>query len=164
MVMSPVHQVCPKWSCKAQWKGEEDKANRGRGGTTTSGNGQAWSSASPRGQWRTGKNGEYWLQNHLWCPNNPCGQGIDDDDDETLIYLWYQYTEVWQIYSVKLYDFKLKFIQWWASKKKSTTSFKITCFCIICYTQCSPWTYNSLILFYCHGQGSIVFFLGAHWC
>ena len=49
--MSPVHQVWPKPSCKAQWKGEEDKANRGRGGKTTSGNGQAWSSASPRGQW-----------------------------------------------------------------------------------------------------------------
>ena len=27
-----------------------------------------WSSASPRGLWRKG---EYWLQNHLWCPNNP---------------------------------------------------------------------------------------------
>ena len=34
---------------------EEDKADRGRGGMTTSGNGQAWSSASPRGLWRTGK-------------------------------------------------------------------------------------------------------------
>ena len=32
---------------------------------------QAWSSASPRGQWRTGENGENWLQNHLWCPNDP---------------------------------------------------------------------------------------------
>ena len=31
------------------------------------------SSASPRGQWRTGKNGENWLQNHLWCPNDPRG-------------------------------------------------------------------------------------------
>ena len=38
-----------------QWKGEEDKADKGRGGKTTSGTGQAWSSASPRGQWRTGK-------------------------------------------------------------------------------------------------------------
>ena len=38
---------------------------------TTSGNGQAWSSASPRGQWRTGKNGENWLKKHLWCPNDP---------------------------------------------------------------------------------------------
>ena len=36
-------------------KGEEDKADRRRGGKTTSGNGQAWSSPSPRGQWRTGK-------------------------------------------------------------------------------------------------------------
>ena len=33
------------------------------------GHGQAWSSASPRGRWRTGENGENWLQNHLWCPN-----------------------------------------------------------------------------------------------
>ena len=55
MVMSPVHQVSPKPSCKAQWKGEEDEADRGRGGKTTSRNRQAWSSASPRGQWRTGK-------------------------------------------------------------------------------------------------------------
>ena len=31
------------------------------GGKTTSGNGQAWSSPSTRGQWRTGKNGENWL-------------------------------------------------------------------------------------------------------
>ena len=29
--------------------------------------------ASPRGQWRTGKNGENWLRNHLWCPNDPRG-------------------------------------------------------------------------------------------
>ena len=45
-----------------------------------SGNGQAWSSASPRGQWRTGKNGGNWLQNHLWCPNDQRGEGIDDDE------------------------------------------------------------------------------------
>ena len=31
------------------------------------------SSASPRGQWRTGKNEENWLQNHLWYPNDPRG-------------------------------------------------------------------------------------------
>ena len=42
-------------------EGEEDKANRGRGEKTTSGNGQAWTSLSPRGQWRTGKNGGNWL-------------------------------------------------------------------------------------------------------
>ena len=44
-------------------------------------NGQAWSSASPRGQQRTGKSGGKWLQNHLWCPSDPCVWGIDDDDD-----------------------------------------------------------------------------------
>ena len=54
-------------------KGEEDRADKGRGGKATFGNGQAWSSPSPKGQWRTGKNGEKWLQNHLWCPNDPCG-------------------------------------------------------------------------------------------
>ena len=41
MDMSSVHQVWPKPSRKAQRKGEEDKADRGRGGKTTSGNGQA---------------------------------------------------------------------------------------------------------------------------
>ena len=41
MVMSPVHRVWPKPSCKAQLKKEEDKADRGRGGKTTQGNGQA---------------------------------------------------------------------------------------------------------------------------
>ena len=62
-------QTAVVWSClplirsgwnhlaQAQRKGE-DKAERGRGGKTTSVNGQAWSSASPRGQWRTEKNGE----------------------------------------------------------------------------------------------------------
>ena len=29
-----------------------------------------------------GGNGENWLQNHLWCPNDPRGYGIDDDDDD----------------------------------------------------------------------------------
>ena len=43
-------------------RGEEDKEDRGRGGKTTSGNGQAWSSPSPRGQGRPGKkNGGNWL-------------------------------------------------------------------------------------------------------
>ena len=37
MVMSPILQVWPKPSSKAQWKGEKDKADKGRGGKTTSG-------------------------------------------------------------------------------------------------------------------------------
>ena len=55
---------------------EEDKADRRRGGKTTLGNGQVWSSASPRGQWRTGENEENWLRNHLWCPNNLAVKGL----------------------------------------------------------------------------------------
>ena len=65
---------------KAQWKGEEDRADRGRDGKTTWRNGQAWSSPSPRGQWRTGKNRENWLWNHMQCPNNPHNEGIDNDE------------------------------------------------------------------------------------
>ena len=71
MDMSLVRWVWRKPSCKAQWKGEEDKADRRRGGQTTSENGQAWSSLSPRGQWRTKKNGRNWLWSHLWCPTDP---------------------------------------------------------------------------------------------
>ena len=37
MVMSPFHQVWPKPSCKTQSKGEEDKADKGRGGKTNQG-------------------------------------------------------------------------------------------------------------------------------
>ena len=44
------------WSCFPFIRsGQNQLADRRRGGKTTSGNGQAWSSASPRGQWRTGK-------------------------------------------------------------------------------------------------------------
>ena len=32
------------------------------------------------GQWRTGKNGENWLQYRLWCPNDLRCKGLDDDD------------------------------------------------------------------------------------
>ena len=53
--------------------GEEDKADRGRDGKTTSGNGQVWSSPGPREQWRTGENADNLLENHLWCHNDPRG-------------------------------------------------------------------------------------------
>ena len=76
MVMSPVHLVWPKPSCKARWKAEEDRTDRGRGGNILSGNGQAWSSLSPRGQWRTRKNGGNWLWNHLWCPSDTHVKGL----------------------------------------------------------------------------------------
>ena len=65
-----------KPSCKTQWKGEEDKADRKRGRKTTLGNGQAWSSLKPRGQWRTGKKGGNWLWSHPLCPKDPHGSEI----------------------------------------------------------------------------------------
>ena len=43
------------------------KADRGRGGKTTLGNGQAWSSPSPRGQWRTEETGTV-SYTHLTLP------------------------------------------------------------------------------------------------
>ena len=67
-------------------KGGKDKADRGRGGKTTSGNRQAWSLPSPRGQWRTRKNGGNWLRNHLWCSNDHRGWGIDE---MRVILLWF---------------------------------------------------------------------------
>ena len=62
-----------KPSCKAQWKREEDKADRGRGGKTTSGNGQTWSSESPRGQWKAGENEGKWFEIICGAPNDPLG-------------------------------------------------------------------------------------------
>ena len=58
-------QVWPKPFYNAQSKRKEDKADRKRGGKTTSGNGLAWSSPSPRGPWRKEKDGGNWLRNHL---------------------------------------------------------------------------------------------------
>ena len=58
----------PKPFCKAQWKGEEDKADRRRCEKTTSGYGQKWKLTCPRRQW---KNGQNWFWSHLWCQNAP---------------------------------------------------------------------------------------------
>ena len=51
---------------KGTVKGGRRQGRQGKDGKTTVGNGQAWSLQSPRGQWRTEKNGENWLRNHLW--------------------------------------------------------------------------------------------------
>ena len=56
-------------------KREEDKTDRGRGGKVTSGNGEAWSSASPRGQWRTGKNGETGCEIICGAPSTLADEG-----------------------------------------------------------------------------------------
>ena len=54
-------------------KGGRNKADRGRGGKTAAGNGQAWSSQVQEGSGEQGKNGENWLQNHPWCTNDTRG-------------------------------------------------------------------------------------------
>ena len=33
------------------------------------------------------KNGGHWLWSHLWCPNDPCGWGIDEDDDNLKVHV-----------------------------------------------------------------------------
>ena len=60
----------PSW--KAQWKGEEDKADRGRDGKTTSGNGHAWSSPSPRGSGEQRKMEETGCEIICGAQTNPC--------------------------------------------------------------------------------------------
>ena len=86
MDMSPVHQVWPKPPCKAQWKVEEDEADRRRGEKTTSGNGQAWSLPSPRGQWRTEENG---CEIICGAPTTLRSQGIDEGEWEAGLVLVY---------------------------------------------------------------------------
>ena len=57
------HISCSSGLAKSILQGTVKEGRRGR--KTTSGNGQAWSSPGPRGQWRTEKNGGNWLGNHL---------------------------------------------------------------------------------------------------
>ena len=60
MVMSPDHHVWPKPSYnkyKTQWKGEEDKADRGRGGKTTS---MKWTGLEFAKSQRAAENREKW--------------------------------------------------------------------------------------------------------
>ena len=51
----PFIRSCKNHLARHSQRGKKTRQTRGRGGKTTSGNGQAWSSPSPRGQWRTGK-------------------------------------------------------------------------------------------------------------
>ena len=79
----PFIRFCQNHLARHSERGQEDTAERGRCEKTTSGNGQAWSSLSPRGQWRTGKIGGNWLWNLLWCPNDPSWIDGADDDNES---------------------------------------------------------------------------------
>ena len=50
-----------KQSCKAQCEGAEEEADRKSGGKTTLRSGQAWDLEIPKGQQRTGKDGDNWF-------------------------------------------------------------------------------------------------------
>ena len=54
-------------------RGKKKRQTEEEVGGKTSGKEQVWSSQSPRGQWKTEKNGGNWLWSHLRCPNDPCG-------------------------------------------------------------------------------------------
>ena len=61
---------CPSLCVLLTLTNPNPKADRKRGGKTTSRNAQAGSSQSPRGQWRTEKNGRNWLWSHV-LPQRP---------------------------------------------------------------------------------------------
>ena len=77
-VMFPVHQVWPKPSCK----GEEGKADRGRGGKTTSGMDRPEICQVPEGTGEQGKMEETGCQTICGAPTTLVVKGIDDDDDD----------------------------------------------------------------------------------
>ena len=76
---------------KLQWYGHVSRSSRlaktnlqgtVKGGRRQGGQRKKWEDSirewtgvrqAPEGSWRTGKNGENWLQNHLRCPNDPLG-------------------------------------------------------------------------------------------
>ena len=76
MDMSPIHQSGQNHLARHSERGKKTKADRGRGWKMTSGNVQAWSLPSPRGQWRTGENGENWLQIMCGAPTTPAFNGL----------------------------------------------------------------------------------------
>ena len=58
-------------------KGRRRQDKQKKGGKSASG--QAWSSPSPRWQWKIEKkNGGKWFWSHLWFPNDPRGYGIGE--------------------------------------------------------------------------------------
>ena len=62
------------------WAGSSS-ADRGRQRKRWEDNIREWTGlefAKSKGQWRTGKNGGNWLQNHRWCLKDPRGYRIDE--------------------------------------------------------------------------------------
>ena len=75
--MSPVHQVWPKPSYKTMKGGRRQGRQRKR----WEDNIREWTGLELVRSQSAVENRENWLRNHLWCPNDPHGLGIDDDDE-----------------------------------------------------------------------------------
>ena len=77
-------QTAVVWSCFSFIRsGQNHLARHSERGKKTGGQRKRWEDnirewtglefGKSQGQWRTGKNGENWLQHQLWCPNDPRG-------------------------------------------------------------------------------------------
>ena len=64
-----------------QFKEEDEEADRGNNGKTTSKNGLALNGIPYYGKSRTARSGGSWLSNLQWCPNGQPDYGIDDDEN-----------------------------------------------------------------------------------
>ena len=71
------HLDWPRLSCREQFKEEDEEADRGNDGKTTSKSGLAFNGTSHYGKLRTERSGGSWLQNLQWCPNGQPDYGID---------------------------------------------------------------------------------------
>ena len=79
MVMSPVHQVWPKTILQGIVKGGRRQGRqRIRGKDNIMDKRGVRRIPEDSGEQGLRKNGENWLRNHLWCPNDPRGEEIDE--------------------------------------------------------------------------------------
>ena len=82
MVVSPVHQVWSNHLARHGKRGKKTRQTKEEVGRQHQGMDRPGVRQVPEGSGEQAKNGENWLQNYLWCPNDPCGSGIDDGDNE----------------------------------------------------------------------------------
>ena len=71
------HLDWPRLSYREQFKEEDEEADRGNDGKTTSKSGLAFNGTSHYGKLRTERSGGSWLLNLQWCPNGQPDYGID---------------------------------------------------------------------------------------
>ena len=79
--MSPVHQVWPYYLARYSEMGKKTRQAEEEVGRQHQGMDGPGVRQVPEGSGERETEGN-WLQNYLWCPDDPRGQGIDDDDDD----------------------------------------------------------------------------------